>query len=313
MNWTEVSITVNHDVVYVVTNILEELGSNGVVIEDSNDLKHDFADKHGEIFELNESDYPDEGVRVKAYFNEMKYTAQLKNEIQTQIKQISNLDNNIFEFEESTIRDQDWENEWKNYFHPFRASEKFTIVPSWESYQKEDANELCIELDPGMAFGTGDHPTTSMCLKAIETYVKPDDSVIDVGTGSGILSIASHLLNVQHIKAIDVDELAVRVAKENFEKNQCVDAIEIVEGNLLKEEQQQYNVVIANILAHIIDEMIEDAYNTLKEDVYFITSGIIEEKHEAIVEHMKRIGFNIISINHDNGWVCIVGQKVSES
>ena len=106
----------------------------------------------------------------------------------------------------------------ENYFHPFRASERFTIVPSWEDYSKESEDELCIELDPGMAFGTGDHPTTSMCLKAIETYVTPDSSVIDVGTGSGILSIASHLLGVKRIKALDIDEMAVGVAKENFRK-----------------------------------------------------------------------------------------------
>ncbi|MDU7696124.1 MAG: 50S ribosomal protein L11 methyltransferase, partial [Staphylococcus sp.] len=192
------------------------------------------------------------------------------------------------------------------------SSERFTIVPSWEDYSKESEDELCIELDPGMAFGTGDHPTTSMCLKAIETYVTPDSSVIDVGTGSGILSIASHLLGVKRIKALDIDEMAVGVAKENFRKNHCENAIEAIPGNLLKEENEKFDVVIANILAHIIDEMIEDAYNTLNEDGYFITSGIIEEKHEDILSHMKRVGFNIVSINHDNGWVCIVGQKVSE-
>ena len=163
-----------------------------------------------------------------------------------------------------------------------------------------------------MAFGTGDHPTTSMCLKAIEKYVKPTDSVIDVGTGSGILSIASHLIGVKRIKALDIDEMAVNVAKENFKKNHCENAIEAVPGNLLQDEDKKFNIVIANILAHIIEEMIEDAYNTLVEEGYFITSGIIEEKYEEIESQMKRVGFNIISVEHDNGWVCIVGQKVSD-
>ena len=163
-----------------------------------------------------------------------------------------------------------------------------------------------------MAFGTGDHPTTSMCLKAIENFMKPQHSVIDVGTGSGILSIASHLIGVKRIKALDIDEMAVNVAKENFEKNHCLNAIEAVPGNLLKDEKEHFDIVIANILAHIIDEMIEDAYNTVNEDGYFITSGIIEEKYEDIESHMKRVGFKIISVQHDNGWVCIVGQKVSD-
>jgi len=151
-----------------------------------------------------------------------------------------------------------------------------------------------------------------MCLKAIETYVTPDSSVIDVGTGSGILSIASHLIGVKRIKALDIDEMAVGVAKENFRKNHCENDIEAIPGNLLKEENEKFDVVIANILAHIIDEMIEDAYNTLNEDGYFITSGIITEKHLEIEAHMKQVGFDIISIEQNNGWVCLVGQKVSE-
>ncbi|MCJ1656244.1 50S ribosomal protein L11 methyltransferase [Staphylococcus sp. NRL 16/872] len=312
MNWTELSVVVNHEVEYLVTNILENYGSNGVVIEDSDDLINQPADKFGEIYELKKEDYPEYGVRLKAYFNEIKYTQELKDKIHNDILALEEIDKDSVIFSEKTIAEVDWANEWKNYFHPFRASERFTIVPSWEQYTKESNEELCIELDPGMAFGTGDHPTTSMCLKAIETYVSPSNSVIDVGTGSGILSIASHLIGVKRIKALDIDEMAVNVAKENFKKNNCEDAIEAVPGNLLQDETEKFDIVIANILAHIIDEMIEDAYNTLNEEGYFITSGIIEEKHEDIVSHMKRVGFNIVSINHDNGWVCIVGQKVSD-
>lgn len=312
MNWTEISIIANHEATPIITNILEDFGSNGVVIEDSHDLNHDFEDKYGELYALNANDYPKQGVRLKAYFNELKYTETFRKALLNEISQVESLDNSSFNYEEQMLQEQDWENEWKNYFHPFRASKQFTIVPSWETYQKEDDSELCIELDPGMAFGTGDHPTTSMCLKAIETYVEPSDSVIDVGTGSGILSIAAHLLGVKRIKALDVDEMAVKVAKENFMKNNCDKAIEAVPGNLLTEETEKFDVVVANILAHIIEEMIEDAYNVLNKDGYFITSGIIEEKHEPIVNHMKRIGFEIVSINHDNSWVCIVGQKVSE-
>ena len=312
MNWTELSIVVNHDVEFEVTDILEDHGSNGVVIEDSRDLETPPSDKFGEIYELNPEDYPSSGVRLKAYFNELTFNDELRNSIKNNILNVSNLDKEVLTFSEKEIAEKDWANEWKNYFHPFKASNRFTIVPSWETYTKENSDELCIELDPGMAFGTGDHPTTSMCLKAIEEYVQPTDSIIDVGTGSGILSIASHLVGVKRIKALDIDEMAVNVAKENFKKNRCEDAIEAVPGNLLKEEKEKYNIVIANILAHVIEEMIEDAYNTLFEEGYFITSGIIEEKYEEIESHMKRVGFNIISVEHDNGWVCIVGQKVSD-
>ncbi|MFU0761976.1 50S ribosomal protein L11 methyltransferase [Staphylococcus pasteuri] len=312
MNWTELSIVVNHEVEFLVTDILENYGSNGVVVEDSNDLINPPEDKFGEIYELKPEDYPEKGVRLKAYFNEVNFNENLRTGIEQEILALKDIDKSIFNISEITIAEEDWENEWKNYFHPFRASNKFTIVPSWETYNKESDEELLIELDPGMAFGTGDHPTTSMCLKAIETYVTPQHSVIDVGTGSGILSIASHLIGVKRIKALDIDQMAVNVAKENFEKNHCLNEIEAVPGNLLKDENEKFDIVIANILAHIIDEMIEDAYNTVNEEGYFITSGIIEEKYEEIEEHMKRVGFKIISVQHDNGWVCIVGQKVSD-
>lgn len=218
MNWTEVAIVANHEVSPIISNILENYGSNGVVIEDSQDLTRTFEDKYGEIYALNADDYPAQGVRIKAYFNEIIYTEAFKQRLVESIRRIDNLDLKAFSYEEQIIREQDWENEWKHYFHPFRASERFTIVPSWETYQRVDDAELCIELDPGMAFGTGDHPTTGMCLKAIEVFVKSSDSVIDVGTGSGILSIAAYLLGVKRIKALDVDEMAVRVAKENFQK-----------------------------------------------------------------------------------------------
>ena len=311
MNWTELSIIINHEAVELATNILENHGSNGVVIEDSDDLINQPEDKYGEIYALKKEDYPDKGVRLKAYFNEMTYDDKLRQQIKDELLNLDELDQHNVQFSEQIIAETDWENEWKNYFHPFRASKKFTIVPSWETYAKEADEELCIELDPGMAFGTGDHPTTSMCLKAIETYVLPQHSVIDVGTGSGILSIASHLIGVKRIKALDIDEMAVSVAKENFRRNHCETLIEAVPGNLLKDETEKFDIVIANILAHIIDEMIEDAYNTLNEGGYFITSGIIKEKYEGIQSHMERVGFKIISEQHDNGWVCLVGQKVN--
>ncbi|HCY7774296.1 TPA: 50S ribosomal protein L11 methyltransferase [Staphylococcus aureus] len=276
MNWTELSIIINHEAVELATNILENHGSNGVVIEDSDDLINQPEDKYGEIYALKKEDYPDKGVRLKAYFNEMTYDDKLRQQIKDELLNLDELDQHNVQFSEQIIAETDWENEWKNYFHPFRASKKFTIVPSWE------------------------------------TYVLPQHSVIDVGTGSGILSIASHLIGVKRIKALDIDEMAVSVAKENFRRNHCETLIEAVPGNLLKDETEKFDIVIANILAHIIDEMIEDAYNTLNEGGYFITSGIIKEKYEGIQSHMERVGFKIISEQHDNGWVCLVGQKVSE-
>lgn len=310
MNWIELSVTVNQAAESIATEILQEAGSNGVAIEDSSEVSKIREDRFGEIFELNPADYPEQHMIVKAYFNDLQYDETLKNSIFSQLQASPLIDPNVLTIEEKFVQESDWENEWKNYFHPFQASERFFIVPSWESVERDDTH-LYIELDPGMAFGTGDHSTTSMCLKALEQVVKPEHRVIDVGTGSGILSIASYLLGAQSIKATDLDEMAVQVAKENFEKNHCLDAIETATGNLLTEETGQYDVVIANILAHIIEKMVQDAYDHLNPEGYFITSGIIEEKRESIQALMEETGFTIKEVKNDEGWICIIGQKVN--
>lgn len=310
MNWIEYSIMINSEAEPEVTALLNELGANGVVIEDSAELEKEHTDVYGEIYELNPADYPDHDIRVKCYFNELVFTDQLEQEIQETIANVNGIQSEILSFEKTVIKESDWENEWKNYFHPFKASERFVIVPSWkqEGYQNNEG-DLCIKLDPGMAFGTGDHPTTSMCLRHIEEVVQPQHKVIDVGTGSGILSIACHLLGVNDIKAVDLDDLAIKVAKENFEINDCEKDIIADTGNLLTEETEQYDVIIANILAHIIDLMIEDSYERLNDNGYFITSGIIEEKSDEIIEKLQNTGYTIEKVLREDGWVSIRARK----
>lgn len=310
MNWIEYSIMINSEAESEVTALLNELGANGVVIEDSAELEKEHTDVYGEIYELNPADYPDHDIRVKCYFNELVFTDQLEQEIQETIANVNGIQSEILSFEKTIIKESDWENEWKNYFHPFKASERFAIVPSWEQegYQNNEG-DLCIKLDPGMAFGTGDHPTTSMCLRHIEEVIQPQHKVIDVGTGSGILSIACHLLGVNDIKAVDLDDLAIKVAKENFEINDCEKDIIADTGNLLTEETEQYDVIIANILAHIIDLMIEDSYERLNGNGYFITSGIIEEKSDEIIEKLQNTGYTIEKVLREDGWVSIRARK----
>lgn len=309
MNWIELSVTVNAEAESIVSNLLQEFGSNGVAIEDSNEVVKEREDKYGEIFDLNPSDYPESHMIIKGYYTEMQVDDSFTRRLTERLETIEDIDSTILNVSTKVIAEADWENEWKNYYHPFQASDKFFIVPSWEEIAQDDGF-LYIELDPGMAFGTGDHPTTSMCLRAIERTVKPEHAVIDVGTGSGILSIASHLMGAKSVKAIDLDEMAVKVAKDNFEKNNCDQAIETATGNLLTNETAQYDVVIANILPHIIELMIEDSYNRLNPSGYFITSGIIEEKSASIQSQMKAVGYEIINVQHVDGWVCITGQKV---
>lgn len=309
MNYKEITLMINHELEPFIADILNEVGANGVVIEDSLELKKGRIETYGEIYELNPDDYPESDVRVKVYFSELDYSDAIIEEIKEKINGLQDVKVTRLEITTDEVQEEDWANEWKNHFHAFKASERFVVVPSWENYDKQSDDEFIIKLDPGMAFGTGDHATTSMCLKLIEKYVQPKQSVIDVGTGSGILSIAAHQLGAAPIKALDLDSVAVRVAVDNFEKNDCADAIQAEPGNLLKGETEKRDVIFANILAHIVDLMIDDSYALLNDDGLLITSGIILEKEAMIVEHLERVGYKIEEITRENGWIAIAARK----
>ncbi|TDL40650.1 50S ribosomal protein L11 methyltransferase [Macrococcoides bohemicum] len=309
MNYKEITLMINHELEPFIADILNEVGANGVVIEDSLELVKGRIETYGEIYELNPDDYPESDVRVKVYFSELDYSDAIIDEIKEKINGLQDVEVTRLEITTDEVQEEDWANEWKNHFHAFKASERFVVVPSWENYENQNDDEFIIKLDPGMAFGTGDHATTSMCLKLIEKYVQPNQSVIDVGTGSGILSIAAHQLGAAPIKALDLDSVAVRVAVDNFEKNDCADAIQAEPGNLLKGESEKRDVIFANILAHIVDLMIDDSFALLNDNGLLITSGIILEKEEMIVEHLERVGYKIEEITRENGWIAIAARK----
>ncbi|WP_312039248.1 50S ribosomal protein L11 methyltransferase [Macrococcoides bohemicum] len=309
MNYKEITLMINHELEPFIADILNEVGANGVVIEDSLELVKGRIETYGEIYELNPDDYPESDVRVKVYFSELDYSDAIIDEIKEKINGLQDVEVTRLEITTDEVQEEDWANEWKNHFHAFKASERFVVVPSWENYENQNDDEFIIKLDPGMAFGTGDHATTSMCLKLIEKYVQPNQSVIDVGTGSGILSIAAHQLGAAPIKALDLDSVAVRVAVDNFEKNDCADAIQAEPGNLLKGESEKRDVIFANILAHIVDLMIDDSIALLNDNGLLITSGIILEKEKMIVEHLERVGYKIEEIMRENGWIAIAARK----
>ncbi|CAM4140850.1 50S ribosomal protein L11 methyltransferase [Lacicoccus alkaliphilus] len=310
MKWHEVAIHTKEENEEKLSAYLNTV-SKGVSIEHSIDILRGKIDDFDEKFRLDPKDYPASDIRILVYFDETQNMDAKLQEIEAFIGEADLASKEDIRITHEVIEEADWENEWKKHFHSFRVSDTFVIVPSWEmeDYKYHEADRL-IKLDPGMAFGTGDHPTTSMCLRFIEKTVKPGDSIIDVGTGSGILSIAAHLMGTDEIKATDIDELSIKVAQENFVLNDCEEAIRLETADLLKEEDGKYDVVIANILAHVIEEMIEDAYVRLNSNGYFIASGIIVEKHERIMEKMKTAGFSIREILEDNGWVSILAEKV---
>ncbi|WP_428416935.1 50S ribosomal protein L11 methyltransferase [Phocicoccus schoeneichii] len=309
MNWHKISIHTSVDNEEVFTEFLTEI-SNGISVDYSMDIMKSGVEDFDNKFRLNPDDYPDSDIRLTVYYDESVSVDEKISQIESFVRETTNLsDKEDVKITQTVVQETDWENEWKKYFHSFRVSDTFVIVPSWELDDHEiKLDDRLIKLDPGMAFGTGDHPTTSMCLKYIEKIVKPEHKIIDVGTGSGILTIGAHLMGARDLTATDIDELSLKVAKENLELND-IDGVDVHSADLLKNETSKYDIVIANILAHVIEMMITDAYDCINPGGYFISSGIIVEKRDDILAQLKETGFTVLEILEDNGWVSILAKK----
>ena len=254
MKWSEISIHTTNEAIEPISNILHEAGASGVVIEDPFELVKIREDQFGEIYQLNPKDYPEEGVIVKAYLPINSFLGETVEEIKDAINNliIYNIDIGKNDVSVSEVHEEEWATAWKKYYHPVKISKRFTVVPTWEEYTPVNSDELIIELDPGMAFGTGTHPTTVMSIQALERTVKKGDSVIDVGTGSGVLSIAAAMLGAEKVKALDLDEVAVQSAKLNLELNKVHTIANVSQNNLLEGISDKVDVVVANILAEVI-------------------------------------------------------------
>ncbi|WHX85288.1 50S ribosomal protein L11 methyltransferase [Bacillus paralicheniformis] len=311
MKWSEICIHTTHEAVEPISNILHEAGASGVVIEDPLDLIKERENVYGEIYQLDPNDYPDEGVIIKAYLPINSFLGETVEGIKETINNLLlyDIDLGRNKITISEVNEEEWATAWKKYYHPVKISEKFTIVPTWEEYTPVHTDELIIEMDPGMAFGTGTHPTTVLCIQALERYVKEGDSVVDVGTGTGILSIASAMLRAKQVEGYDLDPVAVESARLNSKLNKVSDHIEIKQNNLLDGVEGEKDVIVANILAEVILRFTDQAYSLLKDGGYFITSGIIQQKKQEVKDALVKEGFTILEVLSMEDWVSIIAKK----
>ena len=312
MRWSEISIHTTNEAVEPISNILHEAGASGVVIEDPFELEKIREDKFGEIYQLNPDDYPDEGVIVKAYLPINSFLGETVEEIKEAINNLIlyNIDIGKNSVSLSEVHEEEWATAWKKYYNPVKVSERFTIVPTWEDYTPVNSDELIIELDPGMAFGTGTHPTTVMCIQALERTVKKGDVVIDVGTGSGVLSVAAAMLGSEKVMALDLDEIAVQSARINIKLNKVQDHVNVSQNNLLEGIEVTADVVVANILAEVILRFTDDVAKTVKKGGYFISSGIIRAKKEQVKDAIMNVGFEIIETLQMEDWVAFIAKRI---
>lgn len=311
--WIEISIITKSEALEPISGIFYGLGCPNVAIEDPEDLLSreqgpltwDFAD-------INILEHKGNAAVVKAYFSEEDNIEQIVETVKQKLQEIKELGLDIGEGKVSykKMHEEDWANNWKQYYKPVKITDKIVIKPIWEEYEKKD-NELIIELDPGMAFGTGTHETTRMCIKALDKYVKPNTTVFDVGCGSGILAIAAAKLGANHVVGVDLDPVAVDSSKENISFNDLSN-IEVLEGNLLDVVQGKADIVVANIIAEIICVLTEDVKKALNEGGLFIVSGIIHDRVEMVKEKFAECGFEVVEINKDGEWNCIVAKSIEK-
>ncbi len=310
MKWTEICIHTTHEAVESVSYVLHEAGVNGLIIEDPLDLKKNQLGQFGEIYELDPNDYPEEGVRIKAYLPVNSYLKDSIDEIKQAIDNLAEFhDLGKNEITLTEVHEEDWATAWKQYYKPIHVTEKITIKPIWEEYEQKKDDEIIIEMDPGMAFGTGTHPTTVLSIQAIEKYLKPSDVVIDVGSGSGVLSVAAAKLGAGKVYAFDLDEVAVKSSWTNVDVNKLSDKITVKQNDLLQGIDLTADIIVSNILAEIIVKFIDDAWKNLKRDGIFITSGIIKQKEETVLEGLKNQGFEIVETAVLEDWVSIIAKK----
>ena len=317
MDWTAVKVVTSSEAVEAVSYLLTNEGAVGVQIEDAKDfanLKPGRYGKYGEIIDPNDIPHRKSGAAVTGYFPQNVFVPELITTIQEKVNKLKDyqLDPGAAAVTSEAVNNKEWATVWQKYYHPLRVTNQLTIVPQWENYQPSSPSEKLIVLDPGMAFGTGTHPTTRLMLEALEIVVHGGESMIDVGTGSGVLSIAAKLLGAGQVEAYDIDDVAVRSAKKNINLNQSAKDIKVGVNSLLDGIHTQVDLVVANILAEIIVPLVPQAYENLKPGGQFLVSGIIKDKAELVETELKKHHFIVDQKLQMKDWYGMIAHKPVE-
>ncbi|HHX61153.1 MAG TPA: 50S ribosomal protein L11 methyltransferase [Epulopiscium sp.] len=313
MNYIQVAIETKTEAVEAISYLLMEQGVGGVEIEDPKDIL--MSTKSPTSWDYVEPELisgDPNVVTIKVYFPEHMNHIEKIADIKVKIDAMREyLDVGTGSISTVHMEEQEWANEWKKYYKLTPIGKNIMIKPTWIEYTPKNDQEIIIELDPGMAFGTGTHETTSMCMELLEKYVTEKDIVLDIGTGSGILGITAAKLGANKVIGVDLDQTAVKVAKENIDENKVSDIMEARYGDLLEIVKEKGNIVIANIIADVIIPLSETVTNVMLEDALFISSGIIEDRIDDVKAAIER-KFDIIEVLRKGEWAAIVAKKKGE-
>jgi ribosomal protein L11 methyltransferase len=316
MRWNKFTLKTRTEVEDIVISSLADAGVEGVEIEDKVPLSE--SDKQQMFVDILPDGPEDDGIAYLSFYLEEDAD---KEEILARVKEELDdlrmfLDIGEGTITESQTEDKDWINNWKEYFHQFYVDD-ILIIPSWEEVKAEDQGKMIIHIDPGTAFGTGMHETTQLCMRQLKKYVTSETEILDVGTGSGILSIAALKLGAKHAVGTDLDPCAINAVKENLEANDIpADAMDVMLGNIIDDKSVQdavgyekYDIVAANILAEVLVPLTPVIVSQMKKGGIYITSGIIDEKEETVKAAVEAAGLDILEVTHQNDWVSVTARK----
>ena len=281
-----------------LVNMFNEIGINQVEVID--------------YFSENELDYnanfsnKNDVWSIIGYIVDNRFANTKLNIIFNNLKEFTENENEfMYEIFTAKCNDEDWQDEWKKYFHTVNITDNIVIKPSWDEYEPSD-NEIVVEIDPGLAFGTGTHETTSLCVEFLEKYAQNKKKLLDIGCGSGILMLIGKKLGVEKVVGIDIDEKVNDVVLENFSKNGINENFQIIIGNLVDDVNEKYDLIVSNILVDVLEKLLEDIEKILEKDATVIFSGILNEKEEAFLKKAKNYNLKQIDRKEKNNWVSLV-------
>ena len=307
MDWIEISITTNTEGADIVSEALMRAGAKGTQIIDRADVPDPSKPSgYWELIDPALIEQVPEEVIVKAWFQDAAQIAPIAESL-AQLPALAGFDLGGLMLSSNAVLEKDWAEYWKRFYKPFRIGSHLVVRPTWEEYQAQE-QDVVIDLDPGLAFGTGTHETTALCAELIEQYYT-GGTVLDVGTGSGILAIAAARLGADDVLAIDIDPLAVRTARENVEKNRLNDKITVRQGDLLEGAMGPYNFAVANILADVIIMLSDPLRRALKPGGIFVCSGIIRDREEDVRQALLQNDYRIIDTRHRGEWVAFAARR----
>ncbi len=303
MEWTDIQITVPHPYAETAEAIATMVSNGGIYIEDYSDLEEQAWEiAHVDLIEQELLDQPRDIVKVHMYLAPDENPA----EILPLFRERLDAAGIPYELTTAGVEQEDWQNAWKKYYHAMDIGKRLAIVPGWEEYETD---RTVITMDPGMAFGTGTHETTSLCLEVLDERVRGGERVLDIGTGSGILAIAALRLGAACAEGVDIDPMCVRTAGENAQRNGVQDRFTVLVGDLSDKASGVYNIITANIVAAAILSLAPHVPALMAPGAVFVASGIIDTRKEEVLAGLRGAGLDPFEVREKRGWVCIVCRK----